>query len=463
MRFPFFRVVDRSRADAGNAADEVMAPVPRVTAVATRELFDGLRGATAAHASDDCERALGTLGQRPTAALAMSVKLPFCAAHCLCCERDVLAAQSDYAIDAYVDDLVREIGLVGAQVGAAHELLELHLGGGSASELNEAQLLRLGDAIRARFSVPAEAAWTAECDPRRLGSHQIELMRAVGFNRITLGVLDIDERVQSAIGRRQSAALVDDVCDRARAQGIECITLDLMLGLPHQQPDRWRHTLAQVVAMAPERVTIARYRHRPMEVPAQCAIDAGALPDATATRLLADAAVEVLCGAGYRWIGCDQFVLEDDELAAAAAEQRLRRSLLAYSATPPLPLLGIGCGAVGEIGPSIYWNHTALETWRAAVRAGRLPVGFARAGGELERRRRRAVERLLCEQALPFEAVRGGLEEGYLRVARHEADGLVVVDEAGLRVTPAGRHQLALLCAELQEAVAVPSATPLCA
>ena len=79
-----------------------------------------------------------------------------------------------------------------------------------------------------------------------------------------------------------------------------------------------------------------------------------------------------------RPIGASQFVLDDDELALARPEGRLRRNLIGYTATPAAPLLGLGAGAVGEVDGSMFWNHPALPAWHAALREQQLPVARAR-------------------------------------------------------------------------------------
>ena len=396
-------------------------------------------------------RALDELARRPEDAVSLSLKLPFCAAHCWCCDRDVSVAQPGAVIDDYLSGLIDEIGLIAERIGPGRDVLQLHLGGGTATELGSSQLARLMHVLQEAFRLPADAEMSVECDPRRVHRGQLELLRGLGFRQISFGVLDLDAEVQQAIGRCHSVALLVDVCDQARARGIRCIDLRLMLGLPHQTERRWRATLTRLLAMAPDRVTLAHYRHQPWRAPAQFAIDASVLPDAAQCRALAGMTAEVLCEAGYRWIGADQFVLESDPLSLALDRGRLRRSLISHTATPTTAMIGIGVGAVGEIDGSVFWNETAPTRWHAALRAGRLPVAHAQLATLREIQRRRAVEQLLCGLELPVTTVQGGLEEAYGRLARHEAAGLVRQLEDRLVVTESGRHALSMLCGELQE------------
>ncbi|MCC9598143.1 MULTISPECIES: coproporphyrinogen-III oxidase family protein [unclassified Rubrivivax] len=401
------------------------------------------------------EAALRGLAARADEPIAVSARVPFCAAHCFCCDRDIRAAQPDDVIDDYVAGLVEEIREVAQLLGGRREVLQFHLGGGTASELTGSQLARLVQAMQSEWRMPADIDMSCECDPRRVSQTMFEVLRGLGFRRVSLGVLDLDPGVQQAIGRRQSAALIDDVCELARSAGIEYINLDVMIGLPRQTMASWCTTIDRLIAMGPERIRLARYHHRPWHAPAQVAIDTESLPSPALMAELARASAEMLRNAGYRWIGADQFVLEHDDLSHAMDDGRLRRSLISYTAAPATPLIGLGVGAVGEVDGAMFWNDGSQAAWRNALRHGRLPVAQARPATPDSVQRRAAVERLLCSLELPA-AQAQGLEEGYGRLAAREADGLVRVFDDRIVVTETGRHALHALCTELDEPGAQP-------
>jgi oxygen-independent coproporphyrinogen-3 oxidase len=405
-------------------------------------------------------QALHALARQPERSLGLSVRLPFCAARCLCCDRPVHVAQPTAVLDAYVSALIDEVEAVAGAVGGGRDMLQLHLGGGTANELNESQLVRLVSGLQRHWRLPADAEASADCDPRRVGEFQLRLLRGLGFRRLNFGVLDLDADVQRAIGRQQSAALVDDVCDLARHCGIDYVNLELMLGLPHQTLASWQRTLQRVLAMAPDRLRVSRYHHRPMLAPAQRALDRHAMPTAQDCEALSELTVAMLCGAGYRWIGAEQFVLENDELAQAFDTARLRRSLIAYTATEPAALLGFGVGAVSDIDGDLFWNAPVLSDWCTALHGGRLPVERARLSDLHERRRRAAVEQLLCRHELPAAHADGSLESAYQGLALRAAEGLVQIEPDRLVLTARGRHALHRLCSEFSAAPAAAATQP---
>ncbi|MBZ8139151.1 oxygen-independent coproporphyrinogen III oxidase [Rubrivivax gelatinosus] len=412
-----------------------------------------VNGAQAALALYDA--ALGTLAAQPDEPISVSARVPFCAAHCFCCDRDIRAAQPDDVIDDYVAGLVEEIREVAERIGGRREVLQMHLGGGTASELSGSQLARLVQAMQSAWRMPADIDMSCECDPRRVSQTMFEVLRGLGFRRVSLGVLDLDPGVQQAIGRRQSAALIDDVCELARSAGIEYINLDVMIGLPRQTLASWSATIDRLISMGPERIRLARYQHRPWHAPAQVAIDTETLPSQLLMAELARTTAAMLRAAGYRWIGADQFVLEHDELSRAMDEGRLRRSLISYTAAPATPMIGLGVGAVGEVDGSMFWNDGSQAAWRNALRHRHLPVAQARPATPETLRRRAAIECLLCSLELPAGQAQG-IEDGYRRLAAREADGLVRVFADRIVVTEAGRHVLHALCTELDEPGAQP-------
>lgn len=395
-----------------------------------------------AHAS-----ALQQLAARPDQALAVDVALPFCASHCLCCERQVHVAQPSAVLDAYVADLVAEMVVLVRTLGPGREVLRLHLGGGTANELSEAQLSLLVDGIEQQAGLPGEALLSADCDPRRTGWLQLRVLRRLGFRRLAFGVLDLDGAVQAAIGRAQSPALVADACQTARDSGIESIELRLMVGLPRQTLDSWRSTLRRLITMAPDRIALCRYHHQPQWAPAQYAIDADSLPDAELCQELVRCAATMLCEAGYEWLGADLFVLETDELALAREQGRLRCSPGGFSATAPLPQLGLGVGALSAIEGGLFWNAAPMQAWCAAVQAGRATVVHGVPADAEGLRRRDAVERLLCQMQLPRPADADGLQPAFERLRAHQADGALIAGPGSVLVTEAGRHRLPELCA----------------
>ncbi len=184
----------------------------------------------------------------------------------------------------------------------------------------------LFDRLDARLGLSGarERDFSIELDPREADMLTLRHLQALGFNRLNLGVQELDPRVQQAINRIQPRALTEALVDEADRLGFRELTLSLMLGLPFQTPQGLADTLEQVIGMAPARIRLYRYHHRPERHLAQRAIHRDWLPDAaTRRRLLTEARARRLHAAGYVHIGLGLYARRDDRLAQAQASGTL--------------------------------------------------------------------------------------------------------------------------------------------
>src|SRR5690606_40456011 len=101
---------------------------------------------------------------------------------------------------------------------------------------------------------------------------------ALGFNRISHGVQDINPQVQKAVNRIQPQEMTEAVLNEARRLGFRSINLDLIYGLPFQTPDSFAATLEAVLEMSPDRLSIFSYAHLPDRFYPQTRIQADTLP-----------------------------------------------------------------------------------------------------------------------------------------------------------------------------------------
>ena len=114
---------------------------------------------------------------------------------------------------------------------------------------------RLADDDHGEFSI--------EIDPREARGDSVKLLREIGFNRMSLGVQDFDQRVQKAVNRIQTEAETMEVLQAARDQGFRSISIDLIYGLPHQTVQGFMATLERIIEVAPDRLSVFNYAHLP--------------------------------------------------------------------------------------------------------------------------------------------------------------------------------------------------------
>lgn len=396
--------------------------------------------------------ALLRLAGRPDDALAIDVHLPYCASHCLYCGCDVTVTHDDDEIDRYLDALQREMALATRHLGTRREVARLHLGGGTPNHLSDAQLRRLMAAIRRHFRVLPDSSVSIECDPRRCTEAQFATLRELGFAHVQLGMADLDPTVQRAAGRLQSFALVRDVIAMARHARFESVQIELVCGLPLQTLAGLDRTLAQMLRLGADRIALWRYEHAPAQRWSQCAIDRDAVPAAAMREALWRHAADTVTAAGYEWIGCDLFVLEDDELAVARERRELRVNCMGYLTLPTDHVLAFGRGRISDVADTLVASEPSLRRWQGLLAEGRWPHVRGCRRSEAERARRDAIRDLVCELELTADVAARGLERDYHRLAGLAERGWIESHGDRLIVTREGHYHLASMCRLLGDA-----------
>ena len=381
------------------------------------------------------------------APLSVYVHIPFCHERCAFCGCNVIIGRKEGLADAYLDYVAREIRMASEALGGRRRVLQIHWGGGTPTFLEPAQLRRLFETIGSSFEIEPSAELALEMDPRVTSQEQIALLRELGFNRISMGVQDLDPQVQCEIHRNQTEEQTRRLFAWCREAGFGGINFDLIYGLPGQELDRWEVTIRKVIDIAPDRIAVYSYAYLPERLRNQRHIDVDKLPKAELKFELFAAARRLFLEAGYSAIGMDHFAKPHDELAVAMRERRLHRNFMGYTVVPAPDMLGFGTSAIGEIGGCFAQNEKKLSRYYQSIDAGHFPTacGIALTPDDLVRKW--VIKQLMCNFYLDFRELESqfGVTFGSYFAAEDEAlragldDGFVVWEEAALRVLPLGQ------------------------
>lgn len=375
---------------------------PRYTSYPTADRF------VEAFDEDDYANALRqrrAIGAQNSTALSLYVHIPFCESLCYYCACNKVITRHHERADRYLDYLGKEIELQVQQVGRGLPVSQLHLGGGSPTFMDDAQLGRLMGLLQSAFTFLPEAERSIEVDPRTVDAGRLARLSELGFNRLSLGVQDFDPAVQRAIHRIQPAPLVAGLMAAAREIGFASINLDLIHGLPRQTVESFGRTLQQVCELRPERIALYAYAHLPERFKAQRRISADELPSpADKVRMLSQA-IDTLCAAGYVYIGMDHFALPDDPLAVAKRQGLLHRNFQGYSTQPDCDLVALGVSAIGHVGAAYSQNAKTLDAYYDRLDQGRLPVERGLALTRDDLLRRAVIMAIMCQGKVDFEAI----------------------------------------------------------
>jgi oxygen-independent coproporphyrinogen-3 oxidase len=387
--------------------------------------------------------------------LSVYVHVPFCDSLCWFCGCHTKIVRRHAPVAAYLDVLLREIELVAGALPGRLPVCHLHLGGGTPTMLASADMERLFGTLRRFFAFQDDADIAVEIDPRAVPHGTLATLGRIGVNRASLGVQDLNPRVQKAVNRVQSLAETREVTNALRRAGIKSLNIDLMYGLPHQTVAGIRSTIDAVLGLAPDRLCLFGYAHVPWMKRHQKLIDEAALPGTEERFAQYRTAAERLQAAGYVWIGLDHFARPDDPLAVALSTRRLHRNFQGYTTDGAHARLGFGPSAIGALPQGFVQNAVAMSAYWAAVDGGHLPVQRGLVLSDDDRLQGAVIEQLMCYLEVDLAAISrrfgrapdafGDALDG---LADPIADRLVTVRDGVLRVTPRGRPFVRTVCAQ---------------
>ncbi len=419
-------------------------PGPRYTSYPTAiEFHDGFR-------ERDYRARLAEANALAGEPISVYTHIPFCAERCGFCACHVIASPLGTRVtEPYLEHLFREIELVAAALPDRRRVAQYHWGGGTPTYLSVAEIHALLDRFERHFTFLPGAELAIEVDPRVTTAAQLQALRARGFNRLSLGVQDLDPVVQEAIGRVQPQAQTAAIMDEARRLGFRGVNVDLIYGLPHQSVASFAATLEGIVALRPDRLAIYSFAYLPWLKGNQKRLEESGLPDRQEKIRLLLEARERLLAAGYRAIGMDHFALPDDELAIALEQGggRLKRNFMGYTVQDAPDQIGLGVSAIGLVRGAYAQNHKKLSDYYEALDAGRLPIERGYALNPDDRARADVIQALMCEFDVDTAAIgrRHGLVfDEYFAAELKElgalaGEGLATVEPGRIRVTELGQ------------------------
>ncbi|MCB1907171.1 MAG: oxygen-independent coproporphyrinogen III oxidase-like protein [Rhodocyclaceae bacterium] len=364
--------------------------------------------------------------------LALYVHFPWCVRKCPYCDFNSHPLRGDIPQARYVDALLADLESAVPQIWG-RRIHSVFVGGGTPSLIDPDQLSRLLDGVRALGNLAPGAEITLEANPGAADAGRFAGYREAGVNRLSVGVQSFDDRLLAAIGRIHDGADARRAVEAALSH-FERVNLDLMYGLPGQQPAMFASDLDIALGYGAGHLSCYQLTIEPNTefhaVPPP-------LPDEDCTAAMQDALEARLASAGY----------EHYEVSAFARPGQACLHNLNYWRFGDY--LGIGAGAHGKLSG----QHGVVREIRH-----RHPRAYLEAAGE---RRFVSESRQVSADELPFEFMMNALRlrrgfprhlfeavtgmplavvEVTLSVARR--DGLLAIDADDIRPTELGRRFL---------------------
>lgn len=198
--------------------------------------------------------------------IALFVFIPFCKIHCTYCDFNVYANLAR-VMEPYADAVTSEILNYSHQIPTFLHFpsgtnisdlpaKSIYFGGGTPSLLPTSSIEKILRACRDSFALSPNAEITLEANPGTMDAVKLGDLRALGINRLSLGVQAFDDATLKRLNRGHSVADAIKTYDDARRAGFDNLNLDFIYGLPQQTMDDWRATLDRALALGPEHLSL---------------------------------------------------------------------------------------------------------------------------------------------------------------------------------------------------------------
>lgn len=167
--------------------------------------------------------------------------IPFCVNICHYCDFNKVFLKGQ-PVDEYLSYMEKEMKNTIAQTPFT-KMETIFVGGGTPTALNPQQLQRFLQSVNHHFSSPHLTEYTVEANPEQTDREKLEVMKALGVNRLSIGVQAFQEQLLKELGRTHVKSDVIETVAQAKEVGIDNLSLDIMFSLPHQTVDMLKETL----------------------------------------------------------------------------------------------------------------------------------------------------------------------------------------------------------------------------
>ncbi|MEN9699141.1 MAG: oxygen-independent coproporphyrinogen oxidase [Bacteroidota bacterium] len=375
--------------------------------------------------------------------LGVYVHLPFCESLCTFCGCHKRITKNHAVETPYIDSVIAEWALYQKLLPENIQITEIHFGGGTPTFFSATELVRLTTALcNANQDQRDQLDLSFEAHPGSTSEAHLRALYQAGFRRVSFGIQDYDPKVQEAIHRKQSFELVASVHKRAKEIGYTSINHDLVYGLPFQDLKAFEHTIARTIELMPERIALYGYAHVPwIKGTGQRGYDESNLPKDEVKRALYEMGYERLLAAGYIAIGMDHFALPGDSLEIAFQQKQLHRNFMGYTHRQTDLMIGLGMSAISDSWSGFAQNDKSVEAYQERIAQNELAVFRGHFLSEEELLIRRHILDLMCHFETNWQH-QSLLDPIYPEIRKRLqpllTDGLIELDENGLRILPQG-------------------------
>ncbi|OUS02142.1 oxygen-independent coproporphyrinogen III oxidase [Flavobacteriales bacterium 33_180_T64] len=382
--------------------------------------------------------------------ISLYIHLPFCERMCTFCGCNKRITKRHDVEKPYINAVLKEWHLYDELFNERPKIKELHIGGGTPTFFSPEHLEMLIKGILRKATLAKNYEFSFEGHPNNTTPEHLQTLYELGFSRVSFGVQDYNETVQKAIHRIQPFENVKAATLAARAIGYTSIGHDIIFGLPFQTKDHVATTIELTKVLMPDRIAFYSYAHVPwLKGNGQRGYNDADLPSAASKREQYEFGKAMLHEAGYHEIGMDHFALETDGLYKAMKTNILHRNFMGYTASKTQTMIGLGVSSISDSWYGFSQNVKGIEEYYHLVEQHIIPVYRGHILNREDLIIRQHILNLMChfetswsDQTLYSDA----LHNSVAQLKEMEVDGLVILQEKGVKITQKGQPFVRNVC-----------------
>ena len=417
--------------------------VPRYTSYPPANFFRELQ-------PSDYLEAVSRSNNEGTKLISFYIHMPFCRRLChYCgCNSYIMPSNGDI-VNRYIKAIHKEIDIVAAHLDKSRPISQIHFGGGSPTAMPVSVLKEINDHLLSQFPTIEKPEIAVECHPGYLTESDWQQLTESHFNRFSLGIQDLNDKVLDAVGRTPSNLPLDVIMTILRQAGAT-VNMDFLFGLPYQTADSFAKNIERAIELHPDRLVTLSYGHVPWVFKRQMILEKHGLPATEEKQRMYEVASAMLHEAGYKSIGLDHFVLPDDELYKALEAGLLYRNFQGYCTRRTTgQVYAFGATGISQLDSSYAQNTKVIDEYINTTLNGVLTTTKGYLLTEQERIAKEVIERLMCNYRISWRELAStmGISIDQVKSALHyeesqlnemASDGIITISADGMAMTDEG-------------------------
>lgn len=337
--------------------------------------------------------------------LSFYIHIPYCKRMCYFCGCNSFSRTKDTDEKEYIEAVLNEIEIVCSRIDNKRKIAQIHYGGGSPTSIDLKFIKQINEKLFDKFEVIENPEIAIECHAGYLDENDFQALIDAGFNRMSIGIQDFNNAVLKASNRVPTLLPIEQIFDLLRKNNIR-INLDFIYGLPLQTVESFSASIQKAIELSPDRLVTFSYAHVPNIFPRQKFLERNGLPSDELKNQIYQASRKLLIGNGYKQVGLDHFMHENDELFQAAQNHTLHRNFQGYcSRRTTGQVYAFGVTAISQLSSAYAQNTKIINEYIETVNKGNIPVKKGYVLNKDEQITREVITDLMCNEQIDWQQI----------------------------------------------------------